>query len=148
MWFLQLTHRSGTPVILVKTEHLASGLAALLDAAQYDSFRDEPAHLHKTKLFTEVSIEALFGPLPSRISEKSRGLIIGCGGWAVRRLVGLFQAPRGFSRGSGLALEWTIGGPRPVSVPFLENGTRGNPGGPILALWLDFGGVRACSSGG
>jgi hypothetical protein len=50
MWFLQLTHRSGTPVILVETEHLAGGLAALLDAAQYDSFRVEPAHLHKNDI--------------------------------------------------------------------------------------------------
>ena len=43
VWFLQLTHRSGTPVIRVETEHLAGGFAALLDAAQYDGFWDEPA---------------------------------------------------------------------------------------------------------
>ena len=43
VWFLQLTHRNGTPVIRGETEHLASGFAALLDAAQYDGFWDEPA---------------------------------------------------------------------------------------------------------
>lgn len=48
MWFLQLTHRSGTPVIRVETEHLASGFAALLDAAQYDGFWNEPAE-HERK---------------------------------------------------------------------------------------------------
>lgn len=42
MWFLQLTHRSGTLVIRVETENLASGFAALLGAAQYDGFWDEP----------------------------------------------------------------------------------------------------------
>lgn len=41
MWFLQLTHRNGTPVIRIKTEDLGAGLAALLDAAQHSGFGDE-----------------------------------------------------------------------------------------------------------
>jgi hypothetical protein len=43
MPFCQLTHCSGTPVNWVETEHLAGGFVALLDAAQYKGFCDEPA---------------------------------------------------------------------------------------------------------